>query len=160
MFFLPEAEVIPYDLCFEHACEGLRRILPIAEEAGVVICIENVWNKFLLSPLEMRDFIDSFNSEMVGVYFDVGNVLLTGYPEQWIRILGKRIRRLHVKDFKRSIGTVDGFVDLLEGDVDFQKVKEALVDIGYDGYVTAEILPFESGRPEKTAKAMKQIFVC
>ena len=158
VFFLPEAEVIPYDICFERACEAVGQILPGAEETGVVICIENVWNKFLLSPLEMRDFIDRFNSEMVGAYFDVGNVLLTGYPEQWIRILGKRIKCVHVKDFKRSVGTVEGFVDLLEGDVNFQTVKEALVDIGYDGYVTAELLPFEPGRPEKTAQAMKKIF--
>ena len=158
VFFLPEAEVIPYDVCFERAREAIRQILPSAEETGVVICIENVWNKFLLSPLEMRDFVDSFNSKMVGVYFDVGNVLLTGYPEQWIQILGKRIKRVHVKDFKRSVGTAEGFVDLLEGDVDFQTVKKALVDIGYDGYVTAELLPFKPGRPEKTAQAMKKIF--
>ena len=158
VFFLPDAEVIPYDVCYQRACEALRQILPSAEEAGVAICIENVWNKFLLSPLEMRDFIDSFNSEMVGAYFDVGNVLLTGYPEQWIRILGERIKRVHVKDFKRSVGTVEGFVDLLEGDVNFQTVKEALFDIVYDGYVTAELLPFEPGRPEKTAQAMKKIF--
>ena len=158
VFFLPEAEVIPYDACFERACEAVKKILPSAKETGVAICIENVWNKFLLSPLEMRDFVDSFNSEIVGVYFDVGNVFLTGYPEQWIRILGKRIKRVHVKDFKRSVGTVEGFVDLLEGDVNFQVLKEALIDIGYDGYVTAELLPFEPGRPEKTARAMKKIF--
>jgi L-ribulose-5-phosphate 3-epimerase len=158
VFFLPDAEVIPYDICYERASEAIRQILPSAKETGVTICIENVWNKFLLSPLEMRDFIDSFNSEMVGAYFDVGNVLLTGYPEQWIRILGERIKRVHVKDFKLSVGTVEGFVDLLEGDVNFQTVKEALFDIGYDGYVTAELLPFEPGRPEKTAQAMKKIF--
>ncbi len=158
VFFLPEAEVIAYDVCHQRANESLRQILPSAQEAGVVICLENVWNKFLLSPLEMRDFIDSFNSEAVGAYFDIGNVLLTGYPEQWIRILGHRIKRVHVKDFNRSVGTVEGFVDLLEGDVDFQAVKEALADIGYDGYITAEMLPFEPGRPEKTAQAMKEIF--
>jgi len=158
VFFLPDAEVIPYDVCYERASEAIRQILPRAKETGVAICIENVWNKFLLSPLEMRDFIDSFEAEMVGAYFDVGNVLLTGYPEQWIRILGKRIKRVHVKDFKLSVGTVEGFVDLLEGDVNFQTVKNALSDIGYDGYVTAELLPFEPGRPEKTAQAMKKIF--
>jgi len=158
VFFLPDAEVIAYDVCYQRACEALRQILPSAEETGVAICIENVWNKFLLSPLEMRDFIDSFNSEMVRAYFDVGNVLLIGYPEQWIRILGKRIKRVHVKDFKCSIGTAEGFVDLLEGDVNFQTVKEALADIGYDGYVTAELLPIQPGRPEKTAQAMKKIF--
>jgi len=158
VFFLPDAEVIPYDVCYERASEAIRRILPSAEQTRVALCIENVWNKFLLSPLETRDFIDSFNSKMVGAYFDVGNVLLTGYPEQWIRILGKRIKRVHAKDFKRSVGTVEGFVDLLEGDVNFQTVKEALVDIGYDGYVTAELLPFEPGRPEKAAQAMRKIF--
>lgn len=158
VFFLPDAEVIPYDVCYERAGEALRQILPVAEEAGVTVCIENVWNKFLLSPLEMRDFIDSFDSKFVGAYFDVGNVLLTGYPDHWIRILGKRIKRVHVKDFKRSVGTVEGFVDLLEGDVDFEAVKKALADIGYDGYVTAEMLPFQPGRPEKTAQAMRKIF--
>ena len=158
VFFLPEAEVIPYDVCYKRASDAINQLLPAAEETGVAICIENVWNKFLLSPLEMRDFIDSFKSEMVGAYFDVGNVLLTGYPDQWIRILGKRIKRVHVKDFKCSVGTAEGFVNLLEGDVDFEAVKKALADIGYDGYVTAELLPFEPGRPEKTAQAMKKIF--
>jgi len=158
VFFLPDAEVISYDVCYERASEAVKQILPTAEKTGVTMCIENVWNKFLLSPLEMRRFIDSFSSKMVGAYFDIGNVLLTGYPEQWIRILGKRIKRVHVKDFTRSVGTVEGFVDLLEGDVDFQSVKEALADIGYDGYVTAELLPFEKGRPAKTAQAMKTIF--
>ncbi|MHC4461507.1 MAG: sugar phosphate isomerase/epimerase family protein [Planctomycetota bacterium] len=158
VFFLPDAEVIDYDVCYERAGEAVRQILPAAEQTGAAICIENVWNKFLLSPLEMRDFIDSFDSEMVGAYFDVGNVLLTGYPDQWIRILGKRIKRVHAKDFRLSIGTPAGFVDLLEGDVDFEAAKKALGQIGYDGYVTAELLPFEPGRPEKTAQAMKKIF--
>jgi len=106
----------------------------------------------------MRDFIDSFGSDSVGCYFDVGNVLLTGFPDQWIRILGKRGKRVHIKDFKLSVGTAEGFVDLLEGDVDFDTVNKALADIGYDGYVTGELIPFEPGRPEKTAQAMKQIF--
>ncbi|MDH4241562.1 MAG: sugar phosphate isomerase/epimerase [Phycisphaerae bacterium] len=158
VFFLPDAEVIPYDVCYERARDAIKELLPVAEATGVALCIENVWNKFLLSPLEMRDFIDSFNSEMVGAYFDAGNVLLTGYPDHWIRILGERIKRVHVKDFKLSVGTVEGFVDLLEGDVDFEEVKKALADVGYDGYVTAELLPFEPGRPEKTAQAMKKIF--
>ena len=158
VFFLPDAEVIPYDVCYKRAKEAIKQLLSAVEETGVVICIENVWNKFLLSPLEMRDFIDSFNSQMIGSYFDVGNVLLTGYPDHWIRILGKRIKRVHVKDFKLSVGTVEGFVDLLEGDVDFEEVKNALADVGYDGYVTSELLPFEPGRPEKTAQAMKKIF--
>ena len=158
VFFLPDAEIIPYDVCYRRAYEAVKQILPAAKENGVSLCIENVWNKFLLSPLEMRDFVDSFESEMVGVYFDVGNVLLTGYPEQWIKILADRIKRVHIKDFKISVGTVEGFVDLSEGDVDFEAVNKALSQIGYDGYVTAEMLPFVPGRPEKTAKAMKRIY--
>ena len=106
----------------------------------------------------MKNFIDSFNSEYVGSYFDVGNVLLTGYPDQWIKILGKRIKRLHIKDFKSSTGTVDGFVDLMEGDVNFTSVVRALKEIGYNGYLTSEIIPFSEGRPEKTAVAMKKLF--
>ena len=158
VFFLPEAEVVPYDVCYQRAKEVVGEILPVAAEVGVHLALENVWNKFLLSPLETRDFIDSFDSPWVGSYFDVGNVLLTGYPDQWIRLLGNRIKRVHIKDFKLSIGTIDGFVDLAEGDVDFDAVKTALAEIGYDGYVTAEMIPFEPGRPEKTAKTMAQLF--
>ena len=158
VFFNPDSEVIPYDLCYERASEAVKQLIPVAEETGVAIGIENVWNKFLLSPLEMRDFIDSFNSEMVTAYFDIGNVLLTGYPDQWIRILGKRIKRVHVKDFKHNVITDEAFVNLLEGDVDFDAVLKALEEVGYDGYVTAEILFSEESGPEKTAKAMKKIF--
>jgi hexulose-6-phosphate isomerase len=158
VFFLPNAEVIPYDVCYKRAREAVRKLVPTAEKLGVSLCIENVWNKFLLSPLEMRDFIDSFKSRRVGSYFDVGNVLLTGYPEQWIRILGRRIRRVHIKDFKKSVGTAEGFVDLLEGNVDFAAVKKALAEIKYNGYVTAEMIPYNPGRPRRTAEAMKKIF--
>lgn len=158
VFFLPDAEVIPYDVCYKRAVEAVGKLVETAEKVGVTIGIENVWNKFLLSPLEMRCFIDSFQSKHIGAYFDVGNVILTGYPAQWIKILGKRIKRVHIKDFKKSVGTVEGFVDLLEGDVDFAAVKKALAAIGYKGYVTAEMIPYAPGRPEKTAKAMKKIF--
>ena len=158
VFFLPETEVIPYDVCYQRASEAISQLVPVAEKLGVAIAVENVWNKFLLSPLEMREFIDNFNTSQVGVYFDVGNVLLTGYPDQWIHILGSRIKRVHIKDFKRSVGNAEGFVDLLEGDVDFEAVKQALSEINYDGYVTAEMIPFTPGRPEKTAAAMKEIF--
>jgi hexulose-6-phosphate isomerase len=159
VFFQPDAEVVPYDAAYERARAVIQELVPAAEAAGVAIGIENVWNKFLLSPLEMRDFIDSFGSKQVGSYFDVGNVLLTGYPDQWIRILGKRIKRVHVKDFKRSVGTAAGFCDLLEGDVDFAAVKQALAEIHYDGYVTSEILPYVPGGPEKNAAAMRKIFL-
>jgi len=158
VFFMPNGEVVPYDVCYARAKESLKELVPAAERLGVSICIENVWNKFLLSPLEMKEFIDSFGSKYVGSYFDVGNVLLTGYPDHWIRILGPRIRRVHIKDYKVSVGSAAGFCDLLEGDVNFEAVKKALADIHYDGYVTAEILPFIPGGPHKTANAMKTIF--
>ena len=158
VFFLPDAEVIPYDVCCKRAVDAVAKLVPTAEKLGVTVAIENVWNKFLLSPIEMQCFIDRFRSKRVGAYFDVGNILLTGYPEQWIKILGKRIKRIHIKDFKKSVGTAEGFVDLLEGDVDFMAVKKALAAIGYKGYVTAEMIPYSPGRPEKTAKAMKKIF--
>jgi len=158
VFFNPSSEVIPYDVCMKRSVQALRQLIPAAEKMKVTLCIENVWNKFLLSPLEMRDFIDGFDSKKVGSYFDVGNVLLTGYPEQWIRILGKRIKRVHIKDFKKSVGTAEGFVDLGEGNVDFKLVKKALAAIKYNGYVTAEMLPHVPGRPEKTARFMKKMF--
>ncbi|OHB56439.1 MAG: hypothetical protein A2Y07_06575 [Planctomycetes bacterium GWF2_50_10] len=158
VFFNPASEVIAYDVCYKRAFDAVSKLVATAEETGVTICIENVWNKFLLSPLEMRGFIDSFESRRVGSYFDVGNVLLTGYPDQWINILGKRIKRVHVKDFKMSVGTAAGFVDLGEGDVDFAAVKKALKAVKYNGHVTAEMIPFSPGRPEKTAKFMKKMF--
>jgi hexulose-6-phosphate isomerase len=87
----------------------------------------------------MRDFIDGFQSDFVGAYFDVGNILPYGLPEQWIHILGSRIKRVHFKDFKNSVGTLDGFCDLLEGDVNWPEVMSALNAVGYDKWVTAEM---------------------
>ena len=158
VFFNPAGEVVPYDLAYERAHEVIAQLLPTAEALGVAVCVENVWNKFLLSPLEMRAFIDSFSSPWVGSYFDVGNVLASGYPEHWIRILGPRIKRVHVKDYKVAVGSAAGFCNLLEGDVNFPAVCQALAEIGYDGYVTAEIMPYVPGGPQKTAAAMRSIF--
>ncbi|MFP7285898.1 sugar phosphate isomerase/epimerase family protein [Shouchella clausii] len=133
----------PYDVCYQNSISALRSLLPYAEELGVAIGIENVWNRFLLSPLEMKTYIDSLQSEYVGAYFDVGNVLPFGYPEQWIRILGKRILKVHVKDFKETIGNINGFTNLLAGDVDFKSVIAELKAIGYNGEVTAELTPYK-----------------
>lgn len=159
--FIPEAEVVPYELAYERSLEALKELAPEAERRGVDIAIENVWSKFLLSPLEMRDFVDKIGSDRLGVYFDVGNVILTGYPEHWIRILGRRIRRVHVKDFRRAVGTLAGFVDLLEGDVDWPRVMEALREIGYNSFLTAEMLPPYPHHPEaliyNTSKALDYI---
>jgi len=139
--FIPEYEVVSYDVAYERATELIRNALPAAEKAGVTIAIENVWNKFLLSPLEMRAFIDQFDSPYVASYFDVGNVLANGYPEQWIQILGARIKRVHFKDYRRNVGSADGFVDLLSGDINWNEVVAALKSTGYDSWVAAEMIP-------------------
>jgi len=159
--FIPNSEIIDYDIAYERMRDAIKQILTTAEKKGIILCLENVWNKFLLSPLEMRDFINSIKSDYVKAYFDVGNVLLTGYPEQWIRILGNRIERIHFKDFKRAVGNINGFVDLLEGDVDWKKVMDALRKIGYDGYCTAEVFPYKFAPDTliyNTSKAMDYIF--
>ena len=141
VFFKPGGEVVSYDVVYERALSALKELAPVAEKYRVNIGVENVWNKFLLSPLEMRDFIDKVGSYFVGAYFDVGNVLFAGYPEQWIRILGERIKKVHLKDFRASVGNTNGFVDLLEGDVNWKEVIAALKEVGYDGYLTAEMMP-------------------
>src|SRR5512135_3055595 len=99
VFFDPSAGVVDYDTVFKRASEAVGSLLPQAGSVRIAIGIENVWSKFLVDPFAMRAFIDQFGSEWVGAYFDVGNAMLAGYPEQWIRILGKRIRRVHLKDF-------------------------------------------------------------
>jgi hexulose-6-phosphate isomerase len=163
--FIPGCEVVPYDLAYRRAIDFVKAALPQAEKLGVTLCIENVWNKFLLSPLEMRDFIDNFGSNRVGAYFDVGNALATGYPDQWINILGPRIKRVHFKDYRRAVGSVDGFCDLLSGDVDWPLVTNALRAAQYDGWVAAEMIPpvpFYKHAPEvlihNTSRAMDAIF--
>jgi len=130
---------IAYDDAYARAQDILRNVAPFAEELGVSIGVENVWNKFLLSPLEFARFIDEIGSTKVGAYFDVGNVLMYGFPEQWIKILNSRIRKIHVKDFRSGIGNITGFCNPLQGDVAWYKVKSALEEIGYEGYITGEV---------------------
>ncbi|MCL6455113.1 MAG: sugar phosphate isomerase/epimerase [Alicyclobacillus sp.] len=137
-------EQVPYDVAYDRAQQSLRSIAEYAAGTGVWVCVENVWNRFLLSPLEMRRFLDEVGHPLVQAYLDVGNVLQFGYPEQWLRILGPRVKRVHVKDFRRDIGNITGFTPLLQGDVNWRLVREALSDIGYDGYLTAEIPPYRS----------------
>ncbi|KQN97849.1 sugar phosphate isomerase/epimerase family protein [Paenibacillus sp. Leaf72] len=159
--FIPGSEVTDYEYAYNRAQESIAKLVPFAESANVSIGIENVWNKFLLSPLELRGFIDSFGSSYVGSYFDVGNVVQNGYPEQWVRILGNRIKKVHFKDYRRQAGGLHGFVDLLAGDVNYPAVMEALQAIGYDNYVTAEMIPPYTHHAEQiifnTSKAMDAI---
>ncbi|MCL6442906.1 MAG: sugar phosphate isomerase/epimerase [Alicyclobacillus sp.] len=133
---------VSYEDCYARAQEMVGKLAAVAERSGVRIGIENVWNKFLLSPMDMVRFIDGIGSKWVGAYFDVGNVLQFGFPEQWISSLGNRIFKVHVKDFLQSVGNINGFVPLLAGDVSWQAVRQALVDVGYDDYLTAELAPY------------------
>jgi hexulose-6-phosphate isomerase len=137
--FVPGSEVIPYDVAYDRALAAIRELAPVAEQLKVAVCVENVWNKFLLSPLEMRDFVDAVDSEY----------------------LGKRIKRVHFKDFRRNVGTLDGFVDLLEGDVNWPEVMAALRGIGYKSYATAEMIPPYTHHPEalvcNTSRSMDYI---
>jgi L-ribulose-5-phosphate 3-epimerase len=120
-----------------------RKAIPLAKEPGVKIAIENVWNQFLLSPMEAARYVDEFNSPMVGWHFDVGNILNYGCPEHWIRILGKRILKLHIKEFSRkkrdNLGLWRGFeVALPEGENDWPAVIKAVDEIGHAGWAIAE----------------------
>ncbi len=149
---------VPYDVCYQRALKAIRDLAPIAEETGVKMGLEYVWNGFLLSPLEFARFIEEVGSEYVGIYLDTGNMIATGLAEDWIRILGRRIVRVHFKDFKRSVGTLEGFCDLLEGDVNWPQVMKAFAEVGYDGWATAEMMPPYKHAPEQllyqTSRAM------
>jgi L-ribulose-5-phosphate 3-epimerase len=134
---------VRYAEAYERSVEAIRKAIPLAETLGVTIAIENVWNRFLLSPLEAAQYIDAFGTPAVKWHFDVGNVSNTGWAEDWIRTLGPRIVKVHVKEFSRAVrdkrGPLAGFeVDLLEGDNDWPAVMAAFDQIGYNGWMIAE----------------------
>jgi hexulose-6-phosphate isomerase len=161
VFFLPERPAGNYADTRRHALLGLKEAAKTAESLNVRIAIENVWNKFLLSPTEMLGFIRDVGSTHVGAYVDVGNVLLYGYPQDWLRVLGDKVFGVHLKDFRKAVGTAAGFVDLLEGDVDWPEVLSALREIGYGGPLVAEMIPGYRFCPEiriaNTSRAMDAI---
>lgn len=157
----------PYDEAWKLSVEGIRKVLPLAEQCGVAIAVENVWNNFLLSPLEAARYVDEFEHRRVAFHFDIGNCINTGWPEQWIRILGARIAKLHVKDFSRKLadekGKWAGFgADLLEGDAGWSEVLRALDEIGYTRaaeakWWTAEVAGGDAARMRAIATKMDQI---
>lgn len=147
--FASKPERIRYDVAYDRCREVFARLAPEAEKARVHIGIENVWNRFLLSPLEMKRLLDEVGSDYVGAYFDVGNVIYTGYPEDWIRILGKKyVKKIHLSDYRRDQAGLGAFVDLFAGDVDFEEVGQALKEIGYQDYLTLEMLPNYKKHPD------------
>jgi hexulose-6-phosphate isomerase len=127
-----------YAQAWERSQRQIRQLIPLAEEAKVIIGIEEVWNKFLLSPLEFARYVDEFNSPWIRAYFDIGNVAIQAYPQDWIRTLGKRIVKVHVKDFSFKKRLAE-FTPLLEGEIDWRAVHAALADIGYQGTATVEL---------------------
>ncbi|MFO0910224.1 MAG: sugar phosphate isomerase/epimerase family protein [Isosphaeraceae bacterium] len=127
---------VSYREAWDRSTAAIKLLIPDAEKHGVKMAIEEVWNKFLLSPVEMARYVDSFQSDAVGAYFDVGNVVEYGYPQEWIRELGKRILKIHIKEYKKA-KRFD--YKLGEGEIDWPAVRKALHDVGYQGWVTAEV---------------------
>ena len=133
-----------YADAYKRSQEQIRKLLPLAEKSKIIIAVENVWNKFLLSPLEFATYVDSFQSPYLKAYFDVGNIQLYGYPADWIRTLGPRIAKVHLKDFHNRrnalVGTnVPEWVNLRDGDLDWKDIHKAFQEIGYKGYATVEL---------------------
>jgi hexulose-6-phosphate isomerase len=167
MLLVPGAVTIPWDASFgpvryDHAVtwakQAVTQLAPIAERLNIDLCLENVWNGMFYSPLELAAFIDAIASPRVGIYFDATNVL--GYhqfPPHWIELLGKRIRRVHIKDFKREVGSLVGFCRLFEGDMPFKETLHALKAIGYDKSIVAEMIPYTDGLLEHTSAAMDRV---
>jgi L-ribulose-5-phosphate 3-epimerase len=129
----------PYRDTYEIALRSMRELARYAGERGIRLGVENVWNRFLLTPMEMGRFLDEIDSPHVGLYFDCGNILAYGYPQQWIRELGSRLVKVHVKDFESSTRQ---WKYLLQGSVDWKAVRAALREVGYDDYLTAEMAPY------------------
>ncbi|MEQ8767324.1 MAG: sugar phosphate isomerase/epimerase family protein [Planctomycetota bacterium] len=154
---------VSYADAYHRSRTEIHKVLPLAGELGVRIALENVWNNFLLSPLEVARYIDDFYSPWIGAYFDVGNVVRYGWPEHWIEVLGHRIFKLDIKEYSRKKqndeGPWKGFgVELLEGDCDWPAVMRSLKKIGYRGWGTAEIPGGDRNRLRTIAELMDRIF--
>jgi len=161
--FAREPEIIPYLDAYKNSVESIQILIDeVLSKSNVHIALENVWGKFLYSPMEFASFVDGFGTEKIGVYFDVGNSLRNGFPEDWIRILDHRIRAVHIKDFKLSIDTINGFCGILQGDVNWDQVSLSLQEIGYKRWITGEVLPAYKFLPEilieETSRAMSAVF--
>ena len=147
------SEECHYDVAYYNARDALLELAPFAEEIDVNIAVEYVWNRFLLSPMEFDRFLGEIGSSHVGLYFDTGNMVIQSYPEQWVKIVGTGVKKVHFKDFKRQ-----GYewTPLLEGDVNFPAVMEELHKIGYDDALLSEVAPSIASF-EDTAAAIRKI---
>lgn len=156
-------EKISYADAYKRTQEQIRKLIPHAEKTGIKIAVENVWNNFLISPLEAARYIDEINHPMVGWYFDIGNILRYGWPEQWIEILNKRIMKLDVKEFSRKKQNDEGLwkgfdVELMEGDNNWPVIINALEKIGYNGWASAEVPGGDKKRLSVIIDRMNKIF--
>jgi L-ribulose-5-phosphate 3-epimerase len=154
---------VPYDECWKRSVEQIKRAVEFAEQAKTYIAVENVWNQFIMSPLEAVRFLDEIGSPRVGWHFDIGNVVNYGWPEHWVRILGPRILNLHIKEYSRkkrdTEGPYAGFkVELGEGDVGWPDVMKALDEIGYAGYGIAEVPGGDPARMQFLAKRIDELY--
>jgi L-ribulose-5-phosphate 3-epimerase len=155
-------EPVSYADAYARSQAEIRKALPLAEELGVKIAFENVWNNFLLSPLEAARYVDEFDSPMVGWYFDIGNIVNYGWPAHWIEALGHRILKLDIKDFSRaqrdSEGLWKGFaVEIGEGDAGWPQVRAALAQVGYSGWAAAEVSGGGADRLRDIARRMDAV---
>ena len=131
----------PYADAWKLSSEQIKRLIPTAQKSGIRLDVEEVWNNFLLSPLEFARYVDSFRSRWVQAYFDVGNVVRFAWPEDWIRTLGRRIRKVHIKDFKGGpgLGTGGQWVNLWEGSINWPEVRRAFLEVGFSDFMTVEL---------------------
>ncbi len=148
---------IGYEVTWTRFTEELHKVLRPAADARVYLNMENVWNRFLVSPLEMRRFVDQFESPWLQAHFDIGNIMQYGIPQDWIMTLGRRIRRVHVKDYKLAAGSAQGkFVDLFDGDVNWKEVMAAFRTVGYRGYMSPEI-SYRADQPNQLETVSRQL---
>jgi hexulose-6-phosphate isomerase len=155
------SEIVRYDRALERAEKAINELLPIAEDLDIDLCIENVWNGLFYSPIELRDFVDSFDSEKLGVYLDIGNLIgYQQYPPHWVELLGPRIKRVQIKDYRENFDWTGSFsfCDLGAGDVPWQETIKSLKQIGYKGTVIAEMLPWDETLLARTSSAMDALF--
>jgi L-ribulose-5-phosphate 3-epimerase len=154
-------EIVRYDRALDRLREAINQMLPIAEELDVDLCMENVWNGFFYSPIELRDFVDSFESDKLGVYLDIGNLIgYQQYPPHWIELLNSRIKRVQIKDFQENFDWTGSFsfCDLGAGNVPWKETVSALKSIQYKSTIIAEMLPWDETILSRTSVAMDQIF--
>lgn len=150
---------VRYVDCYKRSQEQIRKMLPLAEKLGVIITIENVGNRFLLSPLEFARYIDEFNSPWVKAFFDVGNVVSSGFPQDWIRTLGKRIVRVHIKRFEPGTDWPKfDAKDRRSQGINWPDVRKALSEIGYSGWVTAEVRSGDESYLKELSARLDRIF--